>query len=101
MVLYFFIYIWEVIGGHSLFQKELWNPRYILKKIWYIESLPKNPHRNKWTMGDKIGVPIAQGLDVPNFLKDVSNIMKDVANIIKDIPNFVKNVPREPKSILK
>ena len=76
-----------MIGGHSLFRKELWNPRYILKKIWYIESLPKNPYRNKWTMSDKIGVPIAQGLDVPNFFKDV--------------PNFIKDVPRGPKSISK
>ena len=34
-----------------------------------------------------MGVPIALGLDVPNFTKHVPNFMKDV-------PNFVKNVPR-------
>ena len=31
--------LWKVIGGHSLLQNKLWNPRYILKKIWYIQSL--------------------------------------------------------------
>ena len=44
---------------------------------------------------------IAQGLDVPNFVKDVPNFVKDVPNCIKDVPNFVKDVPREPKSIPK
>ena len=34
-------------------------------------------------MGNKIGVPVAQGLDVPKFFKNV--------------PNFVKDVPRGPK----
>ena len=34
-------------------------------------------------MGNKIGVPIVQGLDVPNFFKDVPNFMKDVQNFIK------------------
>ena len=29
-------------------------------------------------MGNKIGVPVAQGLDVPNFLKDVPNFIKDL-----------------------
>ena len=52
-------------------------------------------------MGNKIGVPIAQGLDVPNFFKDVPNFMKDVQNFIKHVPNFVKYVPRGPKSIPK
>ena len=33
-------------------------------------------------MGNKIGVLIAQGLDVPNF--------------VKDVPNFVNNIPRVP-----
>ena len=36
-------------------------------------------------MGREIGVLVAQGLNVPKFLKDVSNL--------------VKNVPRVPKSI--
>ena len=27
---------WEVIGGHFLPWNKLWNPRYILNKIWYI-----------------------------------------------------------------
>ena len=52
-------------------------------------------------MGNKIKIPITQGLDVPNFFKDVSNLMKDASNFIKNVPNFVKNVPREPKSIPK
>ena len=52
-------------------------------------------------MGNKIRVPIAQGLDVPNFFKDVPNFVKDVPNFVKDVPNFVKNVPRLPKSILR
>ena len=52
-------------------------------------------------MGNKIGVPIVQGLDVPNFFKDVPNFMKDVQNFIKHVPNFVKDVPRGPKSIPK
>ena len=43
-------------------------------------------------MRRKIGVPVAQGLDVPNSFKDVSNF-------IKDVPNFLKDVPRVPKSI--
>ena len=38
-------------------------------------------------MGNKIGVLVAQRLDVPIFFKDV--------------PNFVKDVSRGPKSILK
>ena len=45
-------------------------------------------------MGNKIRVPIAQGSDVPNFVKDV-------ANFVNDVPNFVKYVLRLPKSILR
>ena len=52
-------------------------------------------------MGNKIGVLVAQGLNVPNFFKDVSNFVKDVSNFIKDVPNFVKDVPKVPKSILR
>ena len=37
---------------------------------------------------------IAQGLDVPNFVKDVPNF-------IKNIPNFVNDVLSGPKSVLK
>ena len=43
-------------------------------------------------MGNKIGVSVAKGLDVPNFFKDVSNF-------VNDVPNFVKNVPRVPKFV--
>ena len=43
-------------------------------------------------MGNKIGVPIAQGLDVPAFFKDVSNF-------VKNVPNFVNDVPRVPKFV--
>ena len=45
-------------------------------------------------MSNKIGVSVAQGLDVPNFFKDVPNFFKDVLN-------FVKNVPRLPKFVLR
>ena len=39
-------------------------------------------------MGNKIGVLIAQGLDVPNFVKDVPNFLKDVPNFIKNLQDF-------------
>ena len=52
-------------------------------------------------MGKTIGVPVAQGLDVPIFFKNVPNFMKDVPNFINDVPNFVKDVPSGPKSVLK
>ena len=42
-------------------------------------------------MGNKIGVPVAQGLEIPNFFKDVPNF-------VKDVPNFVNDVSRSPKS---
>ena len=45
-------------------------------------------------MGNKIGVSIAQGLDVPNFFKDIPNF-------VSDVPNFVNDVPRLPKSVLR
>ena len=45
-------------------------------------------------MVNKIGVPIAQGLDVPNFFKDVPNFVKNVSN-------FVNDVTSGPKSVLK
>ena len=45
-------------------------------------------------MGNKIGVLVVQGLDVPNFFKDVPNF-------VNDVPNFVKDVPRLPKSFLR
>ena len=57
-------------------------------------------YRNK-TIGNKIGVPVAQGLYVPNFFDDVPNFVKDVPNFIKDVPNFVKDLSIGPKSILK
>ena len=39
-------------------------------------------------MGNKIGVPIAQGLDVPNFVKDVSNFIKDVPRLLKSVSRW-------------
>ena len=45
-------------------------------------------------MANKIGVPIAQGLDVPSFVKNVTNF-------VNEIPNFIKNEPRVPKSVLR
>ena len=43
-------------------------------------------------MGKKIGVPIAQELDVPKFFKDVPNFVNDVPNFVKDILNFVNDI---------
>ena len=43
-------------------------------------------------MGNKIGVQVAQGLDVQNFFKDIPNFVKNIPNFIKDIPNFVKDI---------
>ena len=43
-----------------------------------LQSLPKYPYRNKQTMGHKIGVPVAQGLDVSNFVNDVPSEPKFV-----------------------
>ena len=54
-----------------------------------LQSLPKSPQMIKWTMRRDIGVPIAQGLDVPNFLKDIPNFLKDVTNFLKDVPNLL------------
>ena len=31
---------------------------------------------------------IAQGLDVPNFLKDIPNLLKDVHRVPKSIPRW-------------
>ena len=50
-------------------------------------------------MGNKIGVPITQGLDVPNFFKDVPIFVTDVQNFVNDVLNFVNDIPRVPKSI--
>ena len=46
-------------------------------------------------MGNKIGVSIAQKLDVPNFFfKYVPNFVKDAPNFVKDVPRVLKCVPR-------
>ena len=50
-------------------------------------------------MGNKIGVLVAQGLDVPNFFKDVPNFVKDIPYSVKDVPDFVNDVPRVPKYV--
>ena len=44
-----------------------------------LQSLPKGPHKILRTMGRYIGVLVAQGLDVPNFLKDVPRVLKSVS----------------------
>ena len=49
-------------------------------------------------MVNKVGVSIAQGLDVPIFFKDILNFVKDVPNFIKYLPNFIKDVPRGQSS---
>ena len=52
-------------------------------------------------MGNKIGILVAQGLDVLNFYMDVPNFMKDVPNFVNDVSNFIKDVPRLPKLVLR
>ena len=44
-----------------------------------LQSLPKVVQRNKWIMERNISVPLAQGLDVSNFLKDVPRVPKYVS----------------------
>ena len=43
-----------------------------------LQSLLEGVQRNKLTMERKIGVPLAQGLDISNFLKDVPRVPKSV-----------------------
>ena len=67
-------------------------------------------------MGNEIGVLIAQGLDVSNFVNDVSWLPKFVPRWgttfnhfpreigvplaqILDVSNFLNDVPRVPKSV--
>ena len=45
-------------------------------------------------MGNKIGVSLAQELDVPNIFKDITNFVKDVPNFIMDVPRFPKPISR-------
>ena len=47
-------------------------------------------------MGNKIGVPIAQGLDVPNFVKDVSK----VSMFILRRGNDLQSLPEGPQRII-
>ena len=44
-----------------------------------LPSLPKGPQRIIWTMGRKISVSLAQGLEVSNFLKNVTRVPKSVS----------------------
>ena len=44
-------------------------------------------------------VPVALGLDVPNFTKDVSNFMKDVPNFVKDEPRMHPKIGNNLQSI--
>ena len=45
----------------------------------YLQSFPNVVQMNKWTVGRKIGVPLAQGLDVTNFFKDVPKVPKSIS----------------------
>ena len=45
-------------------------------------------------MGKKIGVLVAQGLDVPMFFKDVPNFVKNVPNFVNDVLKVLKFIPR-------
>ena len=49
------------------------------KVVNNLSSLLKAVQRNKWTMRRKIGVLLAQGLEVSNFLKDVPRVPKSVS----------------------
>ena len=44
-----------------------------------LRSLFEGVQMNKWTIGREIGAPLAQGLDVTNFLKDVPRVPKSVS----------------------
>ena len=44
-----------------------------------LQSLHEDLQRKKWTMEREIGVPLAQGFDVSNFLKDVPRVPKSVS----------------------
>ena len=35
---------------------------------------------NKWTLGREIGVSVARGFDLPNFLKDLPRVSKSISN---------------------
>ena len=37
-------------------------------------------------MDNKIGVLVAQELDIPKFFKDIQNFVKYIPNFIKDVP---------------
>ena len=45
-------------------------------------------------MGNKLGVLVVQGSDIPIFFKDVPKFVKDVPNFVKDVPRLPKSVPR-------
>ena len=47
----------------------------------------------------KFGSLVAQGLDVPNSLKNVPNFLKNVPNFLKNVPNFLKDIFKVSKSI--
>ena len=43
-----------------------------------VQSLPKGLQKKKLTIGREIGVPLAQGLNVSNFLK-ISRVPKSIS----------------------
>ena len=44
-----------------------------------LQSLSKVVQRNKWTIGRMLGVLLAQGLDVSNFLKNVPRVLEFIS----------------------
>ena len=44
-----------------------------------VQSLLEGVQKNKWTMEKKKGVPLAQGLDISNFLKDIPRVPKSIS----------------------
>ena len=55
-----------------------------------VQSLLEGVQKNKWTMEKKKGVPLAQGLDVSNFLKDVPRVPKFVSEYETTSNHFPK-----------
>ena len=44
--------------------------------------------RIKWTIGNNIGVLVAQGLNVSNFVKNVPNFVNDVLKVLKSVSGW-------------
>ena len=57
---------------------------------------------NKWIIGNNIGVLVAQGLDISNFVKNVPNFLNDVLRFLKSVSKLgttFNHLARAPKGI--